>query len=218
VRISNNFRATSGFESISSGLGARVEFPGVLLRMRDARFLARGAPVGPVSLDVAQGERVARVFEEARDASIVAMLAAGIVKVNAGSVLIDEYDPRVQPVHCKRVVAFVPHDPLPLDVPGFESYIGYRAALWGIDAAGAWAHAKLLLERLEGVHEAFAYPLAGALIAAPKLLVLDRPQPAYAERILAAAGPRAIFSTHLSDAAAQRFQTRMRAVRLGVVP
>ncbi|HTA39077.1 MAG TPA: hypothetical protein VK760_08380 [Candidatus Acidoferrales bacterium] len=190
----------------------------MLLRMREAQFLARGTPVGPVTLDVGLGQRSARVYEDARDASIVAMLAAGIVKANAGSVLIDEYDPRVQPVHCKRVVAFVPHDPLPLDVPGVESYIRYRAALWGIDPTGAWAHAKLLLERLDGVHEAFAYPLAGALIAAPKLLVLDRPQPAYAERILAAAGPRAIFSTHTSDAAAQRFETRARSVRLGVVP
>ena len=186
--------------------------------MREAQFLARGAPVGPVTLDLSSGQRSARVCEDARDASIVAMLAAGIVKANAGSVLIDEYDPRVQPVHCKRVVAFVPHDPLPLDVPGVESYIRYRAALWGIDPTGAWAHAKLVLERLEGVHEAFAYPLAGALIAAPKLLVLDRPQPAYAERILAAAGPRAIFSTHTSDAAAQKFETRARNVRLGVVP
>jgi ABC-type taurine transport system ATPase subunit len=186
--------------------------------MRDARFLARGAPVGPVTLDVSPGERVARVFEDPRSASIVAMLAAGMVKASDGSVLIDEYDPRVQPVHCKRVVAFVPHDPLPLDVPGFESYIRYRAALWGIDPVGAWAHAKLLLERLEGVHEAFAYPLAGALIAAPKLLVLDRPLPAYAERILTAAGPRAIFSTHTSGGAAQRFTDRPRTTLVGVVP
>lgn len=186
--------------------------------MREARFLARGAPVGPITLDVPSGERVARVYEDSRDASIVAMLAAGMVKANAGSILIDEFDPRVQPVHCKRVVAFVPHDPLPLDVPGVESYIRYRAALWGIDPAAAWAHARLLLERLEGVHEAFAYPLAGALIAAPKLLVLDRPLPAYADRIFAAAGSRAIFSTHTSDAAAQKFQARPRSFHLGVVP
>jgi len=190
----------------------------MLLRLREARFLARGAPVGPVNLALADGERAARVYGEAREASIVALMAAGIVKANAGSVLIDEYDPRVQPVHCKRVVAFVPHDPLPLDLAGFENYIRYRAALWGIDRAGAWAHARLLLERLEGVHEAFAYPLAGALISSPKLLVLDRPQPAYAERILAAAGARAVFSTHTAEGAAQRFGARPRTALLGVVP
>jgi ABC-type Na+ transport system ATPase subunit NatA len=195
----------------------------VILRLREARFLARGAPVGPISLAVAEGERVARTFAQAREASIVALMAAGIVKASAGSVLVDEYDPRVQPVHCKRTVAFVPHDPLPLDTPGFERYIRYRAALWGIDPEPAWVHARLLLERLEGVHEAFAYPLAGALISNPKLLVLDRPQPAHAERILAAAGARAIFSTHTAEGAAHRFGAAARAAgfgtsRVGVVP
>ena len=63
---------------------------------------------------------------------------------------------------------------------------------------------------------AFAY--AGALIAAPKLLVLDRPLPAYAERILTAAGPRAIFSTHTSGGGAQRFTDRPRTTLVGVVP
>ena len=36
--------------------------------------------------------------------------------------------------------------------------------------------------RLAGVHEAFGYPLIGALIGEPKLLVLDRPQIVYARR------------------------------------
>ena len=53
--------------------------------MREARFLARGSPVGPITLGLRLGERVARVYEEARDASIVAMMAAGIVKVSAGT-------------------------------------------------------------------------------------------------------------------------------------
>jgi hypothetical protein len=177
----------------------------VLLRMRDACFMAADAVAGPITLDLPAGGRAARVFASAREASIVAMLAAGIVKASEGSVLIDEYDPRVQPVHVKRAAAFVPHDPLPLDESDFESYIAYRAALWGIDPVRAQAHARLLLERLEGVHEAFAYPLAGALISAPKLLVLDRPAAVYAERILAAAGPRAIFSTHTNHVAALAF-------------
>ena len=42
--------------------------------------------------------------------------------------------------------------------------------------------AASLLERLEGMHEAFAFPLIGALIAVPQLVVIYRPQPAYARR------------------------------------
>jgi len=176
-----------------------------VLRMRDARFFARGAPVGPVTVDVAAGERVARAFPSARDAAITALMACGIVRAGAGSVLVEEYDPRVQGAHCKRVAGFVPHSPLAIDESEFERYVTYRAALWDVDPMRAIAHAKLLLERLDGVHEAFAYPIVGALIASPKLLVLDRPQSAYAGAILAAAGPRAVFSTHVNDDAAAAF-------------
>lgn len=177
----------------------------LLLRMREACFTASGAPVGPLTLDVRPGERVARVFESAREATIAALMAAGIVKANSGSIAIEEYDPRVQSAHCKRIAAFVPHAALPLDEPDFERYISYRAALWGIDPMRAIAHAKLLMERLDGMHEAFAYPLVGALVGSPKLLVLDRPQPAYARYILAAAGVRALLATHVSANAARAF-------------
>lgn len=174
--------------------------------MREAAFAARGIAAGPIALGVAPGERVARVFATAREAEIAALMAAGIVKSTTGSVSIDQFDPRVQPAHCKRVVAFVPHAPLPFADDGeFQRYVAYRAALWNADATRAVAHARLILERLGGMHEAFAYPLAAALAGAPKLVVLDRPQPAYAAQILGAIGPRATFSTHLDAAGAAAF-------------
>lgn len=172
--------------------------------MREACFAASGAAVGPVTLDVDPGERAAYVCTSPREANVVALLAAGIVKAGSGCVLLDQYDPHVQQAHCKRVAAFVPHDALPLAGLEFDRYIAYRAALWNLDPRRSVAHAKLLMARLGDVHEAFAIPLAGALVCNPKILVLDRPQPVYAARIVGAAGPRAIFSTHVSpvDAAA----------------
>jgi len=176
-----------------------------ILRMREACFHARGATVGPVTVDVAPGQRVARVFAGGRDAAVVALMAAGIVKAGGGSVLIGEYDPRVQSAHCKRIAGFVPHAPSSIAESDFERYVAYRAALWNVDPIRAIAHARLLMERLAGMHEAFAYPIAGALIVSPSLLVLDRPQPEYAPQILAAAGGRAVFSTHVSTASAGAF-------------
>jgi hypothetical protein len=173
--------------------------------MRDASFGPSGGTVGPLTLDVRPGERAARLFGSAREANVVALLSAGIVKATTGCVLLDQYDPRIQPVHCKRIAGFVPHAALPLEETEFERYVSYRAALWSVDPVRAIAHAKLLMDRLDGMHEAFAYPLVGALVGNPRILVLDRPQPAYAAHIIAVTGSRAVFSTHVNAAAAERF-------------
>ncbi len=55
------------------------------------------------------------------------------------------------------------------------------------------------------MHEAFAFPLIGALIAQPQLVVLDRPQAAYAQRILAVVQGRALLSTHVQAESASAF-------------
>ena len=186
-----------------------------VLRMRDAQYALRGETiVAPATFDVAPGARVARVCATAGEAQALAMMAAALVKPTSGIVLIGEYDPRVQPVHCKRIAAFVPHDPLPFTEMSVEHFIGYRAALWDIDTERAHAHAQLLLDRLAGLHESFAYPIVASLLASPPLLVLDRPQPLFAKQILAAAGPCAIFSTHLDASAATEFSALREEVRV----
>lgn len=176
--------------------------------MRDARFTMRSRTVvAPTTFDVGSGERVARVCASAEEAQILAMMAAGLARATSGIVLIGEFDPRVQPAHCKRIAAFVAHEPLPFaDAAEFERYVRYRAALWDVDPTRATAHAKLLLERMSDVHEAFAYPVVAALVSQPKLVVLDRPPAAYADALLDAVGPRALFSTHADEAAATAFQ------------
>jgi ABC-type sulfate/molybdate transport systems ATPase subunit len=176
-----------------------------LLRMRDASFANATARAGPVTLDLEPGGRVALTFLSSQEATIVALMAAGIAKATTGSVLIGDYDPRVQSVHCKRIAGFVPHEPLQLDEGDFPRYIAYRAALWNVEATAAQADARLLCERLEGMHEAFAFPLIGALIATPRLIVLDRPQHAYAAQILRAVEGRALLSTHAPPSNAAAF-------------
>lgn len=179
----------------------------MVLSMRSACYV-RGTEtiVESVNLSLEPGGREARLCGTTREAQTLAMMGCALARATAGSVTIGEYDPRVQPVHCKRIAAYVPHDPLPLHRWDFDRYIEYRAALWNIDARNARTHAASLLERLRGMHEAFAYPLIGALIGEPQLLVLDRPQGASAEHILSSAGDRAIFSTHVNDDDAARFR------------
>jgi hypothetical protein len=173
-----------------------------ILRMRDATYVRSGETiVAPRSLDLSPGERVTLPCTTVHEAEALAMMAAALARATAGSVTIGEYDPRVQPVHCKRIAAFVPHDPLPLTQIDAERYIAYRAALWDVDLGLARARAKELLTRLGGLHEAFAYPIVGALVPAPQLLVLDRPQPTFVPRILEAAGDCAVLIAQTGESA-----------------
>lgn len=177
-----------------------------LLRMRNAAFSLGSCSAGPVTLDVGPGERAALPVGSPQEAAIVALMAAGVVKASTGCVLIGDYDPRVQSVNCKRIAGFVPHEPVSLQERDFAGYIAYRAALWKVDTRNALRYAAVLRERLADMHEAFAYPLIGALIGMPKLLVLDRPAVAYARQILAVTQPGAVFSTHTNAAAAHAFR------------
>ena len=174
--------------------------------MRDATF-RRGSAVlvPPFSVELAEGERVARPFPTGRRAAIVALMAAGIAKATSGRVFVGEFDPRIQPVQVRRLVGYVPHEAVPHEFTSFERYIAYRAMLWNLPCEETVAAALRLRERVEGVHEAFAYPLIGALVSRPSLLVLDRPQVAYAAQIVDVSGDAAIFSTHLSEREARQF-------------
>jgi ABC-2 type transport system ATP-binding protein len=177
-----------------------------LLEMRDAAFVRGNETiVSPLTCSLAPGERSALRFESTREAATVALMAAGIVKASSGRIFIGEFDPRIQPVQAKRIVGYVPHEAVPHEFATFFGYIEYRSALWGLQRERSIADAAALLETLRDVHEAFAYPLIGALIARPALLVLDRPQAAYAPQILTVAGDCAVFSTHVSQREATSF-------------
>jgi ABC-type multidrug transport system ATPase subunit len=174
-----------------------------LLRMREAGFTNARVSVGPMTLDLEPGQSKALRCATPREATVLALMAAGVAKASTGSVLIGDFDPRVQSVHCKRIAGFVPHAPLSIDEAEFPRYIAYRAALWNVEPELAVARAREILRQLDGMHEALAYPLVGALIASPQLLVMDRPPPVYARQILAVTGNAALLTTH-ADAAGEK--------------
>jgi hypothetical protein len=177
-----------------------------LLRMREAGFTNSRVSVGPMTLDLEPGQRKALRFASAHEAMVAALLAAGVAKASTGSVSIGDFDPRVQSVHCKRIAGFVPHAPLSLEEAEFPRYIAYRAALWNVDPDLAAARAREILRQLDGMHEALAYPLAGALVASPQLLVMDRPPPVYARQILTVSGSAAVLTTHVDAAGEDAFR------------
>lgn len=178
--------------------------------MREAVCERRGRTLaGPATLSVEECEHLAYACESAESARVLAMMAAGLVRRSSGTLFVAAFDPCIQPVQAKRITGFVPHEAVPHAFASFTRYAEYRAALWGLPVAASVVRARSILAKLEGVHEQFAYPLAGALLAAPRLLVLDRPQAVYAAQILQAAGKCAIFSTHAGERDAERFAERI---------
>lgn len=164
-----------------------------ILRMRAAAYSRRGETiVAPTTLELARGERRPLHCTSPRHAYALSMMACALLRATDGTVTIGEYDARVQPAQCKRLAGYVPHDPLPLSQVDADRYLAYRAALWNLDPAAARERGAELLQRLRGIHEAFAYPLAAALLPAPQLLVIDRPQPEWLAQMLDAAGECAV--------------------------
>lgn len=184
------------------------------MEMRDAEYRLREQHiVTPTNIVLAQREALAHPCGSARAAATLSMMAAGIVRPTSGTVFIGAFDPRIQPVQVKRMVGYVPHEALAPEFDTFTRYVEYRAALWGLPRAETIVRARALLQRLDGVHEAFAYPLVGALLSQPALLVLDRPGAVYAAQIFAIAADCAVFSTHASERDAERFAQALAVYR-----
>jgi ABC-type Na+ transport system ATPase subunit NatA len=178
-----------------------------LLEMREAQVDAGVQPrVGPVTLSLPEGARLAHFCESAGEAAALAMLACGMLTATRGAVYVAAFDPRIQPVQVKRICGYVPYEPMQRSFASFEEYVSYRASLWGLPRARTIVRARAIFAQLAGMHEAFAYPLAGALLAQPLLVVLDRPQPAYAQQILRVTRGCAVFSTHTSQQNAAVFE------------
>lgn len=184
-----------------------------LLELREAACTTQsGRTAGPFSAGLAEGERLAVCAGSGENAQALAMLACGMLTATSGSVYVGAFDARIQPVQIKRLAAFVPHEALDPAFASFTRYIEYRADLWGVPRAQAVVRARAILGHLADMHEAFSHPIAGALCAGPKLLVLDRPLIAHASAIFAAAPECAIFSTHASEDEARAFFAQAAAV------
>jgi hypothetical protein len=146
-----------------------------VLHAVDAAFERDGAVfVPPFSLDLAPGERAALGFADARAAKIAARMLAGIVKPTRGTLLIGDFDPRVQPVQAKRLVGFVPAIGEPAAPPRRDGAIGVCAALFEVPIEIARARVGTVLDALAADDEV-SFAIALALMRPVQLLVIDRP-------------------------------------------
>ena len=150
------------------------------------RFGATAA-VDRLDLVIPSGEFHALLGPNGAGKTTTLRIVAGLLKPDAGRVAVLGHDVVADPTAAKRVLAFLPDEPLVYDKLTALEYLEFVAGLWSLDAAFAARRAEELLRWLElwpearqraetysrGMRQKLA--LAGALIHAPQVLILDEP-------------------------------------------
>ncbi len=143
--------------------------------------------VDHLDLTIPAGEFHALLGPNGAGKTTTLRMVAGLLKPDAGRIAIFGHDISIEGMAAKQVTAFLPDDPLLYGKLNALEYLEFVAGLWSIDAKSAASQAEDLLKWLElweqrseyvegysrGMRQKLA--LAGALIHAPKLMILDEP-------------------------------------------
>lgn len=162
-------------------MSAALELKG-LTKAFDAKTAVDG-----LDLTVRAGELYALLGPNGAGKTTTLRMVAGLLKPDKGSIQVFDVDARRDPLAAKKIIAWLPDEPMLYDKLSPMEYLEFIAGLWGVDPALAGERAESLLKRLElwdqrdqrcegfsrGMKQKAA--LAGALIHDPKLLILDEP-------------------------------------------
>jgi ABC-2 type transport system ATP-binding protein len=201
------------------------------------RFPGADRPaVDGLTFAVARGEFYALLGPNGAGKTTTLRMIAGLLAPDYGTIEINGIDLARAPREAKRVVAYVPDEPMLYDKLTPIEYLELIAALWDIAPATARAESARLLEILgltphamqrcetfsRGMRQKLV--LAGALVRAPQLLILDEPLTgldAEAARLAknllnthVEAGGSVILTTHILDVA-ERMAERIGVIRAG---
>ncbi len=189
--------------------------------------------VDGLDLTVAAGSFYALLGANGAGKTTTLRMVTGLLKPDAGSIRVFGVDALADPVAAKRMIAWVPDEPLIYDRLTPLEYLEFVAGLWGVAAKTAEARARDLLGWLGLMPHAGDYcegfsrgmkqkvALAGALVHDPRLIILDEPltgldagsarqvKDVLLQRV--AAGGTVIMTTHILEVA-----ERM-AERIGVI-
>jgi ABC-2 type transport system ATP-binding protein len=194
------------------------------------------AAVDRLSFEVAAGEFYALLGPNGAGKTTTLRMISGLLAADHGSITICGVDLAKAPKEAKRVVAYVPDEPMLYDKLTPIEYLELIAALWDVAPARARSESTRLLELLglmphamqrcetfsRGMRQKLV--LAGALIRDPKLLILDEPLTGLdaeaarlAKNLLNAhveRGGSVILTTHILDVA-ERMAERIGVIKAG---
>jgi ABC-2 type transport system ATP-binding protein len=198
-----------------------------------------GRPViGGVDLTIAPGEFFALLGPNGAGKTTTLRMIAGLLRPDTGSISVFGVDVLRDTLNAKRLMAWLPDEPLLYDRLTPMEYLEFVAGLWRVEPALARSRAEDLLarlglwphrhERCEGFSRGMKQKtvLAGALIHEPKFLLLDEPftgLDAASARLVkemlqarAADGAAVLLTTHILDVA-ERLATRIGILSGGTI-
>ena len=157
------------------------------LRLTALRKSFGKAAVDGLDLSVRSGEFYALLGPNGAGKTTTLRMIAGLLAPDSGGVEVFGVDALSDPVAAKQIVAWLPDEPMIYDKLTPLEYLEFVAGLWSVPPEVAEPEAEALLRRLElwehrsqrcegfsrGMKQKTA--LAGALIHAPKLMLLDEP-------------------------------------------
>jgi ABC-2 type transport system ATP-binding protein len=160
--------------------------PALLLESLSKSFGDKPA-VDKLSLTLAAGEFYALLGPNGAGKTTTLRVIAGLLPADAGEIAVFGVDARRQSIAAKRIIAWLPDEPMLYDKLDPVEYLEFVAGLWGVEPRRAQSRAEELLEtlglwehrreRCEGFSRGMKQKvaLAGALVHEPKLLMLDEP-------------------------------------------
>src|SRR5215218_1394769 len=143
--------------------------------------------VDRLDLVIPQGEFHALLGPNGAGKTTTLRIVAGLLKADEGRVAVLGHDVATDTTAAKRVLSFLPDDPLVYDKLDALEYLEFVAGLWSLPGDVAARRAEELLrwldlwpqacQRAEGYSRGMRQKLAlaGALIHAPRVLILDEP-------------------------------------------
>jgi ABC-2 type transport system ATP-binding protein len=206
------------------------------LALRDLRKSFAKAAVDGLNLTVRAGELYALLGPNGAGKTTTLRMVAGLLPADSGGIEVFGIDARRRPIEAKRIIAWLPDEPMLYDKLDPLEYLEFVAGLWGVEprraqmlanelleTLGLWEHRR---ERCEGFSRGMKQKvaLAGALVHEPRLLMLDEPltglDAAVARQVkdlLAARvkqGATIILTTHILEVA-ERLADRIGIIRRG---
>ena len=141
--------------------------------------------VDRLDLTVRSGELYALLGPNGAGKTTTLRMVAGLQKPDAGGIRIFGIDALADPIAAKRIVAWLPDEPMLYDKLDPLEYLEFVAGLWGVPPDIAGPRAEELLRwldlwdqrgsRCEGFSRGMKQKvaLAGALVHEPELIILD---------------------------------------------